>query len=60
MLALFPKVEDTKKDRFCFLHIQEKINVSSREHVQCTIKFFPLPKWGKTKMSLFICFAPFR
>ena len=51
MLALFPNVDDTKKDRFRFLRIQEKINVSSREHVQCTIKFFPLPKWGKMKMS---------
>ena len=36
MLALFPNVEDTKKDPFRFLRIQEKVNVSSRlarEHV---------------------------
>ena len=36
MLALFPNMDDTKKDPLRFLHIQEKVNVSSRlarEHV---------------------------
>ena len=57
MLAFLPNVSETKKiASVCYTNRKEMCFFSST----CTIKFFPLPKWGKTKMSISICFAPFR
>ena len=57
MLAFLPNASETKKiASVCYTNRKEMCFFSST----CTIKFFPLLKWGKTKMSKSICFAPFR
>ena len=48
MLALFPNVNGTKKIASVSYTNRKEICFFSST---CTIKFFPLPEWGKTKMS---------